>query len=92
MKRIDEWQRLHRTPTPVRLRACASPINDDWFVRTDGWRLPEHFPVVYPSLEEAQRAADDMLTNYEPHDCVRVGCGEWMPTETLTHGAPERAM
>ena len=75
MRRIDQWHRLHRIQPPVALRVVASPIGGDWLVRTDGWRLPEHFKVVYPSLEAAQRAADDMLINYEPHDCRQGAAG-----------------
>ena len=43
---------------------CASsrPISGEWLVRVDGWQFPE-LPLLYPSLEAAQRAADDVLIN-----------------------------
>ena len=79
MNRIVEWHRLHRIQAPVTLRVVSSPISTDWLVRVDGWEFPEQFPLLYPSLEAAQRAADDVLIDYQTHDCRQQGCGEWVP-------------
>jgi hypothetical protein len=66
VKRIDQWHRLHRLQPPVTLRVVTSPISGDWLVRVDGWEFPYTFPLLYDSLEAAQRAADDVLINYRP--------------------------
>jgi hypothetical protein len=93
VSRIDQWHRLHRTPAPVTLCVVASPVTDgDWLVRTHGWDLPQHTPVLYESLEAAQRAADDVLINYRPHDCRLQGCGDWVPIKGPTQNGPERLM
>jgi hypothetical protein len=92
VKRLEEWGRLHRTQPPVTLRVVASPISGDWLVRGDGWEFPEHFPLLYDSLEAAQRAADDVLINYLPHDCRHGGCGAWEPIKGLRQGGPQRPM
>src|SRR3989442_875259 len=75
-REIHRWQREHRIKPPVTLLALRSPL-EGWLVRSDGWQLPSHFPCVYPTIESAQRAADDVLINYRPHDCRQCGCGEW---------------
>jgi len=46
-------------------------------VSIDGWPAPPHFRRTHPDGEAAQRAADDVLINYRPHDCKQCGCGEW---------------
>jgi hypothetical protein len=92
VKRVDEWHRLHRTNPPVTLRVVESPIAGDWLVRVDGWDFPEHFPLLYDSLEAAQQAADDVLINYQPHACRQVGCEEWVPVPAPTQRTPERPM
>jgi hypothetical protein len=43
----------------------------------DGWTAPPHFHRAHADIESAQRAADDVLINYRPHDCKQCGCGEW---------------
>ena len=87
-----EWHRLHRLEPPVTLRVVASPISGDWLVRVDGWEFPEQFPLLYDSLESAQHASDDVLINYQPHDCRQVGCGEWVPVKVLGQSGPVRPM
>ena len=78
VKPLQQWRRLHRLQRPVALRVVASPISTDWIVRVDGWDLPEQFPLLYTSLEAAQRAADGVLINHLPHDCWLQGCGAWV--------------
>jgi hypothetical protein len=90
VKRTGEWHRLHRTDSVVTLRVVASPISSDWLVRVDGWDFPEHFPLLYESLEAAQRAADDLLVTYLRHDCRQKGCGQWVQVPGLS--GPERPM
>jgi hypothetical protein len=91
-KQIREWQRLHRLQVPVSLRIVTSPISGDWLVRVDGWEFPQLFPLLYHSLEAAQRAADDVLIGDHPHDCRQVGCGEWVPFQGVVPSGPERPM
>ena len=91
-KQIREWQRLHRLQVAVSLRIVASPISTDWLVRVDGWDFPEHFPLLYLSLEAAQRAADDVLIKHRPHDCRQKGCSEWLPAQGPGQSVPERPM
>lgn len=74
---IREWQRPHRPQAPVTLRAVTSPISGDYLVLVDGWESPRAFPLLYHSLEAAQRAADDMLINHLPHDCRQAEREEW---------------
>lgn len=94
VKRIDQWQRLHQIEPPVTLRVVTSPVSGDWLVRVDGWDFPEYFPLLYPSLEIAQRAADDVLINNRQHDCRQHGCGEWMleGLGSALPGAPDKLM
>ena len=83
---------MHRTDPPVTLRVVESPISGDWLVRVEGWDVPEHFPLLYHSLEAAQRAADDVLIYYQPHDCWQAGCEEWAPVQAAMQRTPERSM
>lgn len=87
-KQIREWQRVHRLQPPVTLRVVTSPISGDWLVRVDGWEFPRPFPLLYHSLESAQRAADDVLKTFLRHDCQQRGCGEWEPAERGGSGPP----
>jgi hypothetical protein len=79
-KQVTEWRRLHAIEPAVTLRVITSPIGG-WIVSIDGWTAPPHFhfPRAHPDIESAQRAADDVLINYRPHDCKQCGCGEWVP-------------
>ena len=54
--------------------------------------IPEHFPLLYESLEAAQRAADDVLINYRPHDCQQLGCGAWIRIESPSTPTPQTPM
>jgi len=79
MKReIKEWRRLHVIQPAVTLRVITSPL-DGWIVSIEGWPTPPHFRRTHPDIESAQRAADDVLINYRPHDCKQCGCGDWVP-------------
>jgi hypothetical protein len=91
-KQIREWQRLHRLQMAVTLRIVTSPISGDWLVRVDGWEFPQPFPLLYHSLEAAQRAADGVLINVQPHDCGQLGCGEWVPIQGFGPSSPKRPM
>lgn len=77
------WTRTHRTPLPVTLSAVTSPINSEYVVSADGWELPSRFSLLHPTREVAQRAADDVLLAYLPHDCRVEGCGHWTPNFPL---------
>ena len=61
MKQLEWWEREHRVSPSVTLAVGTSPIDNDWVVRAEGWQLPSHFRLRYPSCEAAQRAADDVL-------------------------------
>ncbi len=91
-KQIREWQRLHRLQRPVRLRIVTSPISGDWLVRVDGWEIPQPFPLLYHSLEAAQRAVDNVLNSDHPHDCRQVGCGDWVPFHGAEQSIPRLPM
>jgi hypothetical protein len=69
--RLERWTRTHRTSPAITLTALTSPIDRQYVVHSDGWQLPVYFPLIYSSLEAAQRAADDVLLNSRPHDCWR---------------------
>jgi hypothetical protein len=77
-KRLEWWEREHSVAgESITLEVASSPIDSDWIIRADGWRLPSNFTILYRSLEAAQRAADDVLLNNVPHDCRQCACGEW---------------
>lgn len=76
MRRLEQWTRTHRTAPPVTVTAITSPIDDRFIVRANGWQLPAHFSPIHPTLEAAQRAADDIICNNLPHDCRQAGCSE----------------
>jgi RimJ/RimL family protein N-acetyltransferase len=76
---VTEWRRHHAVEPGVTLRVITSPL-DGWIVSIEGWTASPHFRRTHPDIESAQRAADDVLINYRPHDCSQSGCGEWVPT------------
>jgi hypothetical protein len=77
-KRVTEWRRLHAIEPTVTLRVITSLL-DGWIVSVEGWTAPPHFRRTHDDIESAQRAADDVLINYHPHDCQQCSCGEWVP-------------
>ena len=77
-RNVVEWRRRHAIEPAVTLRVITSPL-DGWIVTIEGWTAPPHFGRIHPDIESAQRAADDVLINYRPHDCKQRGCGEWVP-------------
>lgn len=87
----NEWRRLHRIEPPVTIRVVASPVSG-WLVRIEGWEVPEQFPLLYPSLEAAQRAADDVLLASRVHDCRQTGCDDWTPVTGPGLRGPDRPM
>jgi hypothetical protein len=89
---IREWQRLHRLQVPVSLRIVTSPISGDWLVRVDGWEFPQPFPLLYHSLEAAQRAADNVLISDCPHDCRQESCSEWALVPGAGPTVPDRTL
>jgi hypothetical protein len=68
----------HALDPAVTLRVITSPL-DGWIVAVEGWTAPPHLRRAHADIESAQRAADDVLINYKPHDCKQCGCGEWVP-------------
>lgn len=84
IRRLEQWTRTHRITPAVTVTAMTSPVNGQFVVRADGWQLPPHFPLVYSSLEAAQRAGDDIVTNHLHHDCRQADCTEWTPHDPRT--------
>jgi hypothetical protein len=80
---IECWERVHHIDgAAIRLAVVKSPLDSDWILQADGWTFPAHAVLLHPSLEAAQRAADDFLLAYQIHDCKQRGCADWMPSQS----------
>jgi hypothetical protein len=84
VQRLEWWTRTHRIVPSVKFTILKMPYDVHYSVSVEGWQLPSHFEVLHETLEAAQRAADDVLLAYMPHDCMRTGCGEWNPPVSST--------
>ena len=72
----EYWSRTHNANAAITLSVVEAPLRG-WMVGAGRWRLPRHFTRLHATREAAQRAADDVIRAYVPHDCRHCSCGEW---------------
>jgi len=73
------WERKHLTDPPTTLSIMRTLPEGDWTVRAEDWMLPAEFASRYDGLEDAMRAADEVVKIHRHHECDEEGCGRWMP-------------
>jgi hypothetical protein len=78
---MGEWLRFHLDET---ITALAIPEGGRFLVRVrepaEGNRRPIQF--YRWNLREAQKAADQLVQAYYPHDCDEQNCGRWRKTDS----------
>lgn len=86
---VVAWHRQHRDRAKVRATVVLIADGDAYRLSFEGWTAPTRFTVGFLSLEAAQRAADDAVGAYLPHDCRVCLCADWEPvTRVLPESRP----
>jgi hypothetical protein len=69
------WVLDHLTTPTITMRVMASPLTGDWVIWSPTGALPK--ATDQPTLEAAQRLADDLAATVVPHDCRQHRCADW---------------
>jgi hypothetical protein len=69
----ETWHRTHLPGDPVRIRISPSPLGVGWVLTFSRTFVAE----IHDELEHAQRAGDDRIGAFFPHDCRLAGCTDW---------------